>query len=86
MGKPNVSVAMIGNSTVRNPDSRNLIMAVLEGLPWQTFPGYERFQAMPAFKDELNDTEIANLVNYLRTSWAGLPGDVTAQDVNTLRQ
>ena len=85
MGKPNVSVAMIGNSTVRNPDSRNLIMAVLEGLPWQTFPGYERLQAMPAFKDEMNDTEIADLVNYLRTSWAELPGDVTADSVKALR-
>lgn len=86
MGKPNVSVAMIGNSTVRNPDSRNLIMTILEGLPWQTFPGYERLQAMPAFKDEMTNLEIADLVNYLRTSWAGLPGNITESDIQTLRK
>lgn len=86
MGKPNVSVAMIGNSTVRNPDSRNLIVAILEGLPWQTFPGYERLQAMPAFKDEMSNAEIAQLVNYLRSAWAGLPGDITEAEVNSLRK
>lgn len=85
MGKPNVAVSMVGNSTLRNPDSHNLIMTILEGLPWQVFPGYERLQAMPAFKEELSNAEIADLVNYLRTSWAGLPGDVTEGDIQKLR-
>lgn len=86
MGKPNVAVSMIGNSTVRNPDSRNLIVAMLDGLPWQTFPDYERLQAMPAFENELNDAQIADIANYLRSTWAGLPADVTEADVKALRQ
>lgn len=86
MGKPNVAVSMIGNSTVRNPDSRNLIVAMLDGLPWQVFPGYERLQAMPAFKDELSDAQIAEIANYLRATWASLPADVTEADVKALRE
>lgn len=86
LGKPNVAVSMIGNSTVRNPDSRNLIVAILDGLPWQVFPDYERLQAMPAFKDELDNAEIAELTNYLRATWAGLPADVTEAEVKALRQ
>ncbi|WP_034855426.1 c-type cytochrome [Ignatzschineria larvae DSM 13226] len=85
LGKPNVAVSMIGNSTINNPDSHNLITAILEGLPWQTFPNYERFQSMPAFKNELTDEEIATLVNYLRTTYADLPGDVTSHEVKALR-
>lgn len=85
-GKPNVSVPLVGNSTVMNQDSHNLIVSILDGLPWQTFPNDERLQAMPAFADELNDAEIAELVNFLRREWGGLSGEVTAEDVQSLRQ
>lgn len=85
-GKPNVSVPLVGNSTVMNPDSRNLIVAILDGLPWQTFPDEERLQSMPAFVTEMSDGEIAELVNFLRTQWGGLEGNVTAEQVNALHQ
>ncbi|KZS22844.1 cytochrome c [Wohlfahrtiimonas chitiniclastica] len=85
LGKPNVAVAMVGNSTVRNADAHNLITAILEGLPWQTFPNDERLQAMPAFAKDLSDEAIANLVNFLRVQWGGLPADVTPDMVKALR-
>lgn len=85
-GKPNVSVPLVGNSTVMNPDSRNLIVSILDGLPWQSFPNDERFQSMPAFATELSDDEVATLVNFLRTAWGDLSGDVTVEDVKALRE
>lgn len=85
-GKPNVSVSLVGNSTVMNPDSRNLIVAILDGLPWQTFPDEERLQSMPAFSTEMSNGEIAELVNFLRTQWGGLEGNVTAEQVGALHQ
>lgn len=84
-GKPNVAVPLVGNSTVMNPDSHNLIVSILDGLPWQTFPNDERLQAMPSFSEELTNEDIAELVNFLRREWGGLSGEVTAEDVNQLR-
>lgn len=85
-GKPNVAIAMINNSTIRNIDAHNLITAILDGLPWQSFPNDERMQSMPNFDDELTDEEIADLTNYLRTTWGGLPDDITSDDVKKLRK
>ena len=85
-GKPNVSVALVGNSTVMNPDSHNLIVTILDGLPWQSFPNDERFQAMPEFASEMSDSEIATLINFLRIQWGGLPGNVTEKEVSQLRR
>lgn len=84
-GKPNVAIAMVNNSTVRNPDPHNLIVAILDGLPWQTFPNDERFQSMPAFAKDITNEQMANLVNYLRATWGGLPEDVTTADIEKLR-
>lgn len=84
-GKPNVSIALVGNSTVMNPDGHNLIVTILDGLPWQTFPNDERYQAMPGFASEMTDSEIATLINFLRIQWGGLPGNVTEKEVSQLR-
>lgn len=71
-GKPNVAVSLVGNSTVMNPDARNLIVSILDGLPWQKFPNDERLQAMPAFADDLSDEQIAELADFLRIVWGGI--------------
>ena len=60
-GKPHVAVAMLGNSTLRLADPRNLVVSVLDGLPAQEFPGLERMQDMPGFAGTLSDAEIAEL-------------------------
>lgn len=84
-GKPHVAVAMRDNATLRQPDGKNLIVSVLDGLPAQQFPGNESMQSMPGFADRLDDAQIAELVNYLRVTWGGLPGDITAEQVKALR-
>jgi mono/diheme cytochrome c family protein len=84
-GKPHVTVAIQGNSTVRQENPQNLIRAVLLGLPEVHFPGLERRQAMPGFAGDLSDAEIAALANYLRASWGGKPADVTVAAVAAYR-
>ncbi|WP_447881427.1 c-type cytochrome [Serratia fonticola] len=84
-GIPHVAVAMRDNATLRQPDGKNLIFSVLDGLPAQQFPGNESMQSMPGFADRLDDAQIAELVNYLRITWGGLPADITAEQVKALR-
>lgn len=76
---------MAGNSTLRQSDGHNLIVATLDGMAAQDFPGLERMQAMPGFATQLTDMEVAQLANYLRATWGGQPADVTADDVKALR-
>ncbi|MFC5474917.1 c-type cytochrome [Paraherbaspirillum soli] len=85
-GKPHVAVAMKGNSTVRNADPHNLIVAMLDGIEAQKFPGLENLQEMPGFAGKLNDQELAQLSNFLRAGWGGQPANVSAEQVKALRQ
>lgn len=85
-GKPHIAVAMQNNATLRQSDGRNLIISVLDGLPAQEFPGGESMQAMPGFADRLNDAQIAEMVNYMRVTFGGLPANITPENVKTLRK
>ncbi|WP_211473317.1 c-type cytochrome [Collimonas humicola] len=84
-GKPHVAVAMKGNSTVRNADPHNLIVAMLDGIEAQKFPGTESLQDMQGFAGQLNDKELAQLANFLRATWGGQPASITADQVKALR-
>ncbi|WP_345814619.1 cytochrome c [Paraburkholderia sp. PREW-6R] len=84
-GKPHVAVPMQANSTLRQSDPRNLLVAMLDGLEPEEFPGLERMQDMPGFARQLSDTELAQLANYLRATWGGQPANVTADAVKALR-
>ncbi|MEZ0605603.1 c-type cytochrome [Paraburkholderia sp. IW21] len=84
-GKPHVAVPMHANSTLRQSDAHNLIVAMLDGIGAQDFPGLERMQDMPGFATQLSDTELAQLANYLRATWGGQSADVTADAVKALR-
>ena len=67
---------MRDNSTVRQEDPHNLVASVLDGLPEQEFPGLDRMQSMPGFANKLNDTEMADLSNYLRATWGRQPANI----------
>ncbi|WP_126283206.1 cytochrome c [Burkholderia stagnalis] len=84
-GKPHVAVAMNGNSTLRQGDPRNLLVALLDGIDEQKFAGVENLQPMPGFAGTLSDDELAQLSNYLRATWGGQPASVTPADVKAMR-
>lgn len=85
-GKPHVAVSMLGNSTVRQKDARNLIITILDGVEAQKFPGLEAMQDMPGFDKRLTDAQISELTNYLRVAYGGQAGDVNSEIVKQLRQ
>lgn len=84
-GKPHVAVAMQGNTTLRLADSRNLLRVIVDGIGEQQFGGFERMQPMPGFAEKLDDAQLTDLLNYLRQSWGGLPGDLDVQAVSQLK-
>lgn len=85
-GLPHTMPALNNNSTVRNVDPRNLVLAVLDGLPGHIYPDGQAFAAMPGFASRLTDGEVAELTNYTRTVWGGQPGDVQASQISELRK
>jgi mono/diheme cytochrome c family protein len=84
-GVPNTVVALNGNSTLRQVDPRNLIVATLDGIGAENFPHRASLQAMPGFADKMSDEQAAALLNYLRATWGGQKPDVTAAAVKALR-
>ncbi len=85
-GIPHVVVPLTTNASLKLASPRNLIHTILEGIPAQRFPGLERMQPMPGFKDELNDQQLAALVNWLRMNWGGTASKVDAEHVLRLRR
>jgi mono/diheme cytochrome c family protein len=56
--------ALAGNDSVTAAEPYNVVMAMLEGFPPQGAWG-----AMSSFASTLNDDQIAELANYVRTAW-----------------
>lgn len=85
-GKPNVTVALAGNSTVRNANAHNLIQVMLSGIEAKQFPNNQARQTMPGFAADLNNQQLAALANYLRASWGGQKPDVQPENIQSLRK
>jgi mono/diheme cytochrome c family protein len=72
---------LAGNGAVIAADPANVLKVVLAGIPAQN--GYI---PMPAFGDQLSNQEIADIANYVRTSWGNTAApDATPQAVAGLR-
>ncbi len=84
-GVPNVTPNLRGNSSPREADPHNLIVAILDGLPVHELPGIARMQDMPGFADELDDAQIAALATWLRQRYGGQDSAVQASAVRDLR-
>ncbi|ARQ02518.1 cytochrome c [Pseudorhodoplanes sinuspersici] len=84
-GIPHVAVPLLTNVSLRIASARNLVHAVLHGIPAQRFPGLERMEPMPGFADLLDDHAIADLANWMRARWGGQQPNLTAQDIAKLR-
>jgi mono/diheme cytochrome c family protein len=80
-GMPGVFPPLAGNGAIVAPLPNDVIKAVLAGIPARN--GYI---AMPTFASRLNDQQIADLANYVRTSWGNTAApNATAQTVKGLR-
>jgi len=80
-GMPGIFPPLAGNGAVIARDPGNVLQAVLKGIPMQ-----DGYVPMPSFASQLDDQEIADVANYVRTSWGnGAAADATAAEVGRLR-
>jgi len=80
-GMPGVFPPLAGNGVVLASDPADILKVVLQGVPAQG-----KYVPMPAFAGQLNDQQVADLANYLRTSWGnGAAANTTAAKAARLR-
>ena len=80
-GIPGVFPPLAGNGVVIAPDPANVLNVILGGVPAKG--GYI---PMPPFGAQLDDDQVAQIANYVRTSWGNnASADVTPAAVARLR-
>lgn len=84
-GLPGVFPSLKGNAVVNDPNSTMHIHTVLFGLEGALIDGVKYQSAMPAFGGMLSDADIANIIDYERSSWGNHGKLVTAKDVAAIR-
>lgn len=84
-GEPGVTPPLAGNPTVGDADARNVVMVVLHGSIEPDTKQRPLPYAMPAFAKELNDQQVAAVVNYTRSLWGNKAPGVSAEQVKALR-
>ena len=73
---PGVFPPLAGNGVVVASDPADILKVVLHGVPAQG-----KYVPMPGFASQLSDQQVADLANYLRSSWGNRGGKVSAADV-----
>lgn len=85
-GYARVFPALAGNPVITGEDATSLVHIVLKG---GTLPATHQAPSsftMPPFAWRLNDQQIADLVNFIRTSWGNQGAPVNAEQVKALRK
>jgi alcohol dehydrogenase (quinone), cytochrome c subunit len=72
---------LAGSAVVQGQDASSLINIVLHGSDRPEEIASPAWETMPAFAGKLDDTEIADLANYLRASWGNRAPPVGAEAV-----
>jgi mono/diheme cytochrome c family protein len=76
---------LAGNPAVLDPNAASLINITLNGSARIVVAGMPDAYRMPQFRALLNDQEVADVVNFMRTGWGNKAGSVTASDVAKIR-
>ena len=84
-GIPGAFPPLKGNAAVDNADPTLHIHTVLNGAHGVTIGGVAYSSVMPPFASQLNDADIADIINYERSSWGNHAKPVTPADVATVR-
>ena len=80
-GLPGAFPPLKGNAAVNDADPTTHIRAVLYGLQGADVGGVVYASPMPPFGATLSDADIANIINYERSSWGNHGAPVTAAQV-----
>jgi cytochrome c oxidase cbb3-type subunit 2 len=84
-GLPGAFPSLKGDAAVNDADPTAQIRTVLNGLQGRNVGGVAYSSPMPAFGDMLSDADIANIIDYERSSWGNVGTPVTAARVATER-
>ena len=76
---------LAANPVVNSQDPISLIHIVLSGSTMPATQGAPMAAMMPGFAGSLNDTQVADVVTYIRSSWGNKGGPVDASQVTSLR-
>jgi alcohol dehydrogenase (quinone), cytochrome c subunit len=86
LGYKRVFPQLAGNPVVMAPKAISLASIILDGsLTPKTSATPAQF-AMPSFAWRLNDQEVADIVNFIRSSWGNKSAPIAAGDVAKLRK
>jgi cytochrome c oxidase cbb3-type subunit 2 len=80
-GVPGAFPPLKGNAAVNDADPAQHIRTVLHGLENTVVDGVKYESPMPEFGSTLSDADIANIIDYERSSWGNHGKPVTAQEV-----
>lgn len=75
-----------GNPVVQTEDATSLIHIVLTGNTTPAVQGAVSNITMPPFGWRLNDQQVADVVNFIRSSWGNSAKPVSASDVADVRK
>lgn len=84
-GLPGTFPPLKGNTVVNDDDASKHMHVVLFGLEGATVDGTKYESPMPEFGSSLSDDDIANIIDYERSSWGNHGKPVTAKDVAAVR-
>jgi cytochrome c oxidase cbb3-type subunit 2 len=84
-GLPSVFPPLKGSGVVTKDDATKHIRIVLDGLQGGKAGGVAYASVMPAFAAVLSDAEIADIIDYERSSWGNHGKPVTATQVASER-
>jgi mono/diheme cytochrome c family protein len=85
-GVPTLFPRLAGAPLVQSIDPTSLIRVVLIGTRAVATSAAPTAPAMPAFGWNLNDTEIADVLTYVRNTWGNAASAVQPEDVSKLRR
>lgn len=84
-GYGQVFPALAGNSVLNGDNAGSAIRLVLHGGTMPSGRDAPTQFSMPAFRERLNDQQIADVLSFVRSSWGNRGGSVSAHDVARLR-
>jgi mono/diheme cytochrome c family protein len=84
-GHPGTFPPIKGSRVVTKDDATKHIRVVLDGMHGAKSGGVVYATPMPSFRGSLNDLDIADIVDYERSSWGNRGKPVTAADVAAQR-
>jgi cytochrome c oxidase cbb3-type subunit 2 len=84
-GLPGAFPSLKGDAVVNKDDATKHIEVVLNGLHDARVSGVVYSSVMPPFSATLSDAQIADLIDYERSSWGNHGKPITAAEVSTER-